>query len=130
MNRAQVAGRAVYQGSPEHKDKRSWLGPPQPRRRGAKSPRGAANPKLTATICDLVSPADQAMATHWIQTAIQRGQFDPTDIRNGFPRYVWHRDATGRYWYGFLTNEGAGPNPIGSYKGWPISEEEWRARFR
>jgi hypothetical protein len=27
-------------------------------------------------------------------------------LRNGFPRYIWHRSADGTYWFGFLMNEG------------------------
>lgn len=66
------------------------------------------------------------MATKWVREAIRNGQFDrEQELRNGFPRYIWHRTADGRYWYGFLMNEGAGPNATAQYKGWPISKDEW-----
>ena len=93
-----VAARCSYEGSREHKDRRSWLGLPRPRRR----------PRDVATICPLVTEQDRAMATAWVREAIVNGQFDRRDWRNDFPRYIWYRAADGSYWYGFLMNEGAG----------------------
>lgn len=109
-----LADRCSYEGSREHKDRRSWLGLPQPRRRLAD----------IATICPMVTEEDRRTATEWVKEAIKNHQFDPRDIRNGFPRYIWYRASDGSYWYGFLMNEGGG-----KYKGWPISAEEWHEIF-
>jgi hypothetical protein len=99
-----------------HKNKRSWLGLP--------TPRVSQEPEETSTICDLVSDDDKIRATDWIRTAIRNRQFSPTDLQNGFPRLVWHKDDVGQYWRGRLTDSGAGERPIAKYKGWPISEDE------
>jgi hypothetical protein len=115
-NLEELAERCEYLGSKVHKDRRSWLGLPRPRR--------SVEPEETATICDLVTDSDRDQATEWVRTAIRNRQFDLTDWRNGFPRRIWHKDESGRYWYGFLTNSGAGENPRAQYKGWPISEDE------
>jgi len=113
-NLADLAGRCKYVGSVEHKDKKSWLGLPQPRRR----------PRQTATICPLYSNEDRDRATEWVRAAIRAGNFRKADWQGGLPRHIWYRDEQGNYWRGFLTNAGAG-----EYKGWPITEEEWREDF-
>lgn len=82
-----------------------------------------------ATICPMVTGEEHDIATSWVRQAVNAGQFDSRDWRNGFPRYVWHRAADGSYWYGFLMNEGAGKSPTAQYKGWPISEDEWNEIF-
>jgi hypothetical protein len=117
----ELAERCTYEGSLEHKDRRSWLGTPKPRR--------SKDPALMATICPLVSNKDRERATAWVQAAIRAGNFDRTDWQGGFSRHIWYRDEAGKYWYGFLTNSGAGEKPAARYKGWPISEEEWREIF-
>lgn len=114
-----VAEQCEYVGSSEHKDQRFWLGLPRPRRR----------PRNVATICPMVTTRERDIATGWVRTAISAGQFDRTDWRNGFPRRVWYRDDNGQIWYGFLTNQGAGPSSAAQYKGWPIDEDEWREIF-
>jgi hypothetical protein len=76
-----------------------------------------------------VTNEDRLTATAWVREAIVNGRFDRHDWRNGFPRYIWYRDAGGGYWYGFLMNEGAGAGATAQYKGWPIPEEEWREDF-
>ena len=120
LDLAELAGRCSYRGSIEHKDKRSWLGLPRPRRRS----------RDVATICPLVTAQERDMATEWVREAIGRGQFDrDQELRNGFPRYIWHQTADGRYRYGFLMNEGAGPNATAQYKGLPISKDEWDEIF-
>jgi hypothetical protein len=116
-----LARRCIYEGSVEHKDRRSWLGVPKPRR--------SDNPEETATICPLASDRERELATSWVQMAVREARFDHADWRGGFPRRLWHRDDTGQYWYGYLTNQGAGDQPVARYKGWPIDAEEWRAHF-
>jgi len=120
-----LADRAVYAGSVEHKDRRSWLGLPHPRR----NPRAdLEDHRQNATICPLVSDTDRETATRWVQHAIRSGQFDPTICAYGFPRHIWHRDNNGQYWHGRLTKAG-GDNAPAEYKGWPISEREWHENF-
>lgn len=114
-----LAERCEYVGSTEHKDQRSWLGLPRPRRR----------PRDVATIRPLVTERDRAQATNWVRSAIVQGNFDRTGWRNGFPRKIWYRHSDGQVWYGSLTNQGAGTSPVGQYKGWPLDEDERRAIF-
>jgi hypothetical protein len=116
-----LASRAEYVGSVEHKNRKSWLGLPKPRR--------SKNPPEEATICPLVGQKDREIATKWVKYAICNRQFDPNDLQNGFPRHIWHRNAEGEYWQGKLTQSGAGDAPRAEYKGWPISEEEKRENF-
>jgi len=125
-NLGAVAARCEYVGSVEHKARRSWLGAPQPRRR--KKKRDPEDHKQNATICPLVEDADRKRASTWVQEAIRRAQFG-TEWRGGFPRHIWYRDRRGQYWYGFLTNQGAGADAKGQYKGWPIEEDEWGEDF-
>jgi hypothetical protein len=120
-----LATRCDYEGSLEHKNKRSWLGIPKPRRG-----RDLEDSRQTATICELNECTDREKATRWVREAIENGQFARDQWKDEFPRYLWHKDEIGQYWYGALTNKGAGPESRAKYKGWPISEEEWRETFR
>jgi hypothetical protein len=113
---ATLAKSAAYTGSIEHKDRRSWLGIPYPRR--------SKNPTENATICPMTSPAQKEEATSWVRYAIENGQFLDGYFENGFPRSIWYRDVDGQHWQGRLTQCGAGQTPIAEYKGWPISEDE------
>lgn len=122
---SQLAERCDYVGSVEHKAARSWLGLPQPRR----GRHGETDHKQNATICPLTSDADRLVATGWVREAIRRGQFRNGYWKGDFPRYLWYFDQDGCYWYGFLMNQGAGDDARGQYKGWKISEEEWRETF-
>ena len=40
-------------------------------------------------------------------------------VEGGFPRYVWYKDG-GTIFEGRLVNRGSG-----SYKGYPLGEDEW-----
>jgi hypothetical protein len=53
---AELAECCADHGSIEHKDKRSWLGVPRPRRR----------PRDVATICPLVTVQERDTATGWV----------------------------------------------------------------
>lgn len=123
----ELAARCEYRGSVEHKDRRSWLGPPQPRRRKGKIDKD--DHRQNATICPLAEDADRVRATRWLREAIRAGQFLATDWDGDFPRRVWYCDVRDRYWFGRLINRGAGSSPRGLYKGWPISEQEKREVF-
>lgn len=124
--RNEIAKRAIYVGSVEHKDKRSWLGLPQPRK---KSNADSDDQRQNATICPMVRDEDRELATQWVQHAIRNGQFLKDDWVGQFPRVVWYQDDKGNYWYGRLTQRGAGERPVAEYKGWPISRKEWHENF-
>lgn len=126
IERVAIAARAIYVGSVEHKDKRSWLGLPKPRRNRAAEP---DDYKQNATICPLVRDQDKEMATRWVQYAIKNGQFNRSIWAGKFPRDIWYQDDNGQYWYGRLTQCGAGDSPTAEYKGWPIGQEEWHENF-
>jgi len=112
---ATLAARADYKGSVEHKDVRTWLGYPQPRRRGRHEE--PTDRRQNATICPLATNADREMAAAWLRNAIRCGQFDRSVWDGEFPRYVWYKDEKGQYWLGRCMQRGSG-----GYKGWPIQE--------
>jgi hypothetical protein len=118
-----LAERCEYEGSKEHKDKRSWLGIPLPRKGNVDDTR------QTATICPLVADMERQQATQWVRQAVRTRQFVANKWKGGFPRYIWYQDLQGQYWYGVITNQGAGETARAKYKGWPISEGEWREIF-
>lgn len=124
--RRTLALRAVYLGSPEHKDERSWLGIPEPRKNRRGDP---DDHRQNATICPLVNDAERDRATEWVRHAIRHGQYDQTIWAGDFPRKIWYREANGSYWYGRLMQQGAGEDPQAEYKGWPIDEAEWNEDF-
>jgi len=97
-----VAGRARYVGSAEHKDYPSDAGPPALRSDAAR-----CDPRLT----------DFSTITPALREAIRRGcvgaQFD-----GEFPRHVWGW-LNGRLYEARLTNKAQG-----SYKAWPIDDVE------
>ena len=126
QDRNQLAERASYTGSPEHKNQRSWLGLPCPR---VNTNTGEVGFKQNATICPLVNGEDRERATVWVRHAIRNGQYDPNIWANGFPKAIWYRESANRYWFGRLTQQGAGDAPKAEYKGWPISRSEWRENF-
>lgn len=99
-----VARRASYVGSPEHKDAPSFAGQPRPR--------------ADASICDRRLISQHAEITRWLRAAI-RNACVSGHWEDGFPRYVWHRDGEVVY-EGRLVNRANG-----SYKGYPLNEDEW-----
>lgn len=117
-----LAARAIYEGSPEHKVVRWWGGRPaafvdeQGRTR-----RSNPNAQLT-TPCPLTTEQDRSLATAWLRAAIAAGQYRFVEGHGEFPRYVWYQDDQGRCWKGRAINVA-----LGTYKGWPISEDEYRA---
>ncbi len=119
---AGLAKRARYVGSPEHKVVRWWGGLPEIKtgQDGRALPRAK---KQRTTICPLVDDADRERATEWVREAIKAGQVEFLEGGGDFPRYVWY-EADGRGWEGRCVNAGTG-----DYKGWPMEEDELRARF-
>jgi hypothetical protein len=102
VDRAQVAEKARYVGSPEHKDAPSFAGDPRPR--------------ADASICPRHLTKDVVQG--WLKQAILRGATS-TFWEGDFPRYVWFKDGDVVY-EGRLVNSGSG-----EYKGWPLAVGEW-----
>lgn len=111
-----LAERAVYTGSPEHKVKRWWGGLPQ----GKQLPGGQVGRfgRQNTTICPLTRESERNLATQWIRKAIRARQCIFLESDKNFPKKVWY-EADGRIWMGLLVNDG-----LGQSKGWPIKEEE------
>ena len=112
--REEVARRARYVGSPEHKNAGRWGGVPAA---------GARGPRLT-TICPMTSAKDKHTATAWLRQAIRSGQYRFVRGDRDFPKHVWYRDETGKIWCGRCINR-----ELGTYKGWPITEAERHGIF-
>ena len=98
-----VANRVTYVGSPEQKDFPSFVGPPRPRTDASLCPRDIT---------------DVEVVSGWLRSAIRRGAVGE-DWEGGFPRYVWHKEG-GTVFEARLVNRGNG-----SYKGYPLREDEW-----
>jgi hypothetical protein len=119
--RKALAARALYVGSKEHKAERWWGGLPAVRY--GKDGKPMRHKRQKTTICPLVTMADQARASTWIRAAIESGQFTYLEGDQDFPKHVWY-EADGRGWFGLCINSTAG-----TYKGWPMEEDERRAFF-
>ena len=99
-----LAGRATYVGSPEHKDVPSFAG--QPRLRA------------DASCCPSDIVNDLESVSKWLHSALLLGATG-APWEGGFPRYVWHKE-------GSIVFEGRLVNRTqGWYKGYPLSNNEW-----
>ena len=104
-----VAAKTVYVGSPEHKDCLSFAGQPRPR--------------SDASICDRNLAWKQSELTEWLREGIRNG-LTGHPWEGGFPRYAWcKKDGVG--YEARLVNQGTG-----EYKGYPLTEDEWRGVLR
>lgn len=104
VNLSDLADRAAYVGSPEHKDVPSFAGSPRLRRDASCCPRNLA--------------VDREQLSNWLRTAFRLGAVGQP-WEGQFPRYVWYRHAE-------VVFEGRLVNRIqGTYKGYPLAEEEW-----
>ncbi len=99
-----LAGRARYVGSPEHKSGPSFAGQPKPRG--------------DASLCDRGLNKAQPRVTKWLREALRKGVVG-APWEGDFPRYVWHREGD-IVFEGRLTNREAG-----EYKGYPLLNDEW-----
>ena len=61
---------------------------------------------------------DLELVNGWLRSAIRRGATG-APWEGGFPRYVWYQEG-GTVFEGRLVNREAG-----SYKGYPLNEDEW-----
>lgn len=113
---------ASYAGSGEHKVGRWWGGLP----RAHLGPDGTASRpgRQDTTICHMTTEADRAQATDWVRAALAEGRYRFYEGDKTYPKHIWHRDASGAYWFGFCVN-----GISGSYKGWPVEEAEKREVF-
>jgi hypothetical protein len=100
---AQLADRAVYIPSPEHKD-HVVPGQPMPK------------PRTDATRC----PVDvtQAEAEAWLRDALRAGQVGGPWVDQPYPQYVWIKTG-GRVYEARLTNA-----EQGWFKGYPLDATE------
>ena len=82
---AQLAQRAVYLGSHEHKNQKraEWQ---------------------TTTICPLTTETDRIRATGWVKIAIKSRQCRFSQEDKNFPKWIWH-EADGQFWMGYLVVE-------------------------
>lgn len=103
-----LADMVTYEGSPEHKDFPSFAGQHKPRRDASLCPRNIR---------------DATVVTGWLRSAIRAGATG-APWEGGFPRYVWHREGD-TVFEGRLVNSGSG-----SYKGYPLHEDEWPRSLR
>ena len=109
----ELADRAMYTGSPEHKKTDWWGGLPETRDLG--DGRIGRSNKQQTTECPLTTLRDQVRATTWVREAIKSGQYKYFEGNNsGFPNRVWY-EAEGKTWEGYCINRTSG-----EYKGWPI----------
>ena len=104
INLAQLAERACYVGSPEHKSAPSFAGPPKPRG--------------DASCCDQSLNQAQLKVNAWLKKALRRGAVG-APWEGDFPRYVWHRQGDVVF-EARLTNREAG-----EYNGYPLLSDEW-----
>jgi hypothetical protein len=109
-------------GSAEHKTERWWGGLP-----GAfvGKDRVVRRPgKQLTTPCPKTTEEQREEASRWVREALSAGWFRFYEGDGTYPKHLWYRDGDGQYWFGFAVNQ-----HLGSYKGWPIREEEKRATF-
>jgi hypothetical protein len=99
----EIAARASYVGSSEHKSYPSFAGPPKLR--------------ADATKCD-PALADPAELTQWLREAIMSGRVGPPWLGD-FHRYVWYLRGDICY-EGMLVNQG-----LGQYKGYQLERDQW-----
>lgn len=100
-----LADRLTYHPSPEHKGEPVSGVPPHPR--------------ADATVCpSLAGIGGLVTVLRWLRDAV-RAKHAVGPWENGFPRYVYHRTASGEVFAARLTNAGKG-----EYKGYPVRPDE------
>lgn len=101
---SELALRARYVGSPEHKNHPSFAGRPAPR--------------ADASLCDPVFKDRQDELTEWLRRGILAGQIG-CPWEGDFPRYVWLRQGDKVFEARLVNRE------LGHYKGWELRTEEY-----
>ncbi len=76
------------------------------------------------TICPKTTDEQREEASVWVRRALARRQVRFYEGDGTYPKHLWYRDADGQHCFGFAVNQ-----MLGTYKGWPIDEEEKRATF-
>ena len=100
----QLAERARYVGSPEHKDTPSFAGQPKPR--------------ADATICDQSFVGKLPQLNSWLRLALSKRAVG-APWEGDFPRYVWFKEGNVVY-EARLVN-----SATGEYKGYELEPNEW-----
>ncbi|WP_156400448.1 hypothetical protein [Caulobacter sp. Root655] len=108
---------ASYRGSPEHKTREFWDGLPEAH--VGEDGKAQRPGKQDTTICPLTREHEREAATLWVQQALTLGQSRFFEADKDFPKKIWYRHTDGQVWYGFCIN-----SVLGTYKGWPIDEDE------
>ena len=103
VDRADVAARATYIGSPKHKDMPSAAGP-------------VPRPRPDASICPRELTRDPERVERWLRDAISMGNVGSWE--GTFPSPVWHKEGAVTY-EAHLTR----PN-VGEYHGYPLEPHE------
>lgn len=98
---SEIAEKASYTPSPEHKDYLTSAGPGRLRSDASACPRGL----------------DFNIVLEWLRGAISDGNIS-ADFEGDFPRYAWAR-VDDRAYEARLSNSG-----LGEYKGYPILDQE------
>ena len=57
----------------------------------------------TTTVCPMTADEDRTLATAWLQSAIEAGQYRFEEADQDFPKKVWF-EARGRIWCGYCVN--------------------------
>lgn len=99
-----LAAESTYVGSPEHKDVPGYAGHPKLR--------------SDASCCPRHLSREKTIPQNWLRHAIRLGAVGaPWEGR--FPRYVWYKHD-GVVYESRLVNK-----DDGSYKGYPLEDDEW-----
>jgi hypothetical protein len=120
--RRALAAKASYVGSSEHKVAAWWGGLPGLKvdRNGEVIPRKG---KALSTPCPLVTAKERDRASRWVKIALRLGHYKFLEGDKVFPKHIWYQ-RQGVGWFGFRVQDIAG-----TYKGWPMEEEQRRAIF-
>lgn len=111
----QLAKKATYQGSVQHKDTMSFAGAPSPRL-GATHV-GTTDESPDCMLCPRKWAWEQDAATELLRAAIERGQFSG-DAGGAMPQYVWARDPVDK---GIVYQARRLTYPENGYKAYPLT---------
>jgi len=112
VNPKALAKQVRYVGSPEHKTEPSYAG-------------AAPRPRADASKCPSALNRSPRTPTKWLRSAFEKGYLGGIWEGN-FPRYAWFFDASHAIVFeARLVNSGDG-----SYKGYPLNEDEVPDRLR
>ena len=111
----QLAKKATYQGSVQHKDTMSFAGSPSPRFGATHVDAVGESPDCM--LCPRKWAWEQGAATELLRAAIERGQFNG-NAGDAMPQYVWARDPVDK---GIVYEARRLSNPENGYKAYPLT---------